>query len=99
WPGNVRELRHLLVRATLFAPAGVIGVEHLAHETPAPPRKSGTSLRAQVRDLEAKRIVEALERHGYNQVETAKALRIARGTLRSRMKELGLLGARTKSQS
>jgi len=99
WPGNVRELRHLLVRATLFAPAGVIGVEHLAHETPAPPRKSGTSLRAQVRDLEAKRIVEALERHGYNQVETAKALRIARGTLRSRMKELGLLGARTKSRA
>jgi two-component system response regulator AtoC len=98
WPGNVRELRNLLVRATLFAPGGVIGVEHLAHESPAPAKPAASTLHAQVRDLEARRIAEALERHGHNQVETAKALGIARGTLRSRMKELGLLPERTKSR-
>ncbi len=97
WPGNVRELRNLMVRATLFAPGDVIGVEHLAHEEPAAVRPVAATLHAEVRDLEARRIADALERHGQNQVETAKALGIARGTLRSRMKELGLLPERPKT--
>ncbi len=102
WPGNVRELRNVLVRATLFAPGSVIGLGHLEHEVlashPPPPRhiSETTTLASAVRDLEARRITETLERFHGNQVETAKALGIARGTLRSRMKELGLLPARTK---
>jgi DNA-binding NtrC family response regulator len=93
WPGNVRELRHVMVRAALFAQGARIGAEHL-HLAPAEPDSRATQagvLRAEVRELEKRRIVEALKRCGNNQVETAKELGIARGTLRSRMKELGLL--------
>jgi transcriptional regulator with PAS, ATPase and Fis domain len=92
WPGNVRELRNAMVRASLFA-AEKIGVEHFDLGSVASVARSAPEgpLHAQVRDLEKQRIVEALQRCGNNQVETAKVLGIARGTLRSRMKELGLL--------
>jgi DNA-binding NtrC family response regulator len=96
WPGNVRELRNAMVRAALFAQSGPIGVQHfeLARAPSAPQRAAftgGAPLRSEVRELERQRIVDALERCGHNQVAAARALGIARGTLRSRMKELGLL--------
>jgi DNA-binding NtrC family response regulator len=95
WPGNVRELRNAIVRAALFAKSGRIGAEHFEIAAPAPAASpapaSGGKLRPQVRELERQRILDALERCGHNQVAAAKALGIARGTLRSRMKELGLL--------
>jgi two-component system, NtrC family, response regulator AtoC len=93
WPGNVRELRNVMVRAALFARTGRIGVEHFEIASSAePPRGLGTgALRDEVRELEKKRVVEALAQAGDNQVAAAKALGISRGTLRSRMKDLGLL--------
>jgi transcriptional regulator with PAS, ATPase and Fis domain len=98
WPGNVRELRNVIVRASLFARGGRIDVEHFDLSTvrgapppvtPAP--GADRTLRHDVRELEKRRIVEALERCAGNQVQAAKALRIARGTLRKRMTELGLV--------
>jgi DNA-binding NtrC family response regulator len=97
WPGNVRELRNAMVRAALFAQSGPIGAQHfeLARGPSAPAhgaRPAGVGpLRSDVRELERQRILDALERCGHNQVAAARALGIARGTLRSRMKELGLL--------
>jgi DNA-binding NtrC family response regulator len=96
WPGNVRELRNAMVRAALFAQKGRIGVEHFEIAPSAAPAShgaggSGGKLRSEVRELERKRILDVLERCGNNQVAAAKALGIARGTLRSRMKDLGLL--------
>jgi two-component system response regulator AtoC len=110
WPGNVRELRNAMVRAALFARGGRIAARHLDMPSPAAPPAPTTSaanpgsapqaapavLRDEVRDLERRRIVETLERFHHNQVETARALGIARGTLRSRMKELGLLAAKAR---
>jgi transcriptional regulator with PAS, ATPase and Fis domain len=95
WPGNVRELRNAMVRAVLFARGGCIGVEHfeLASPRASDHTLESSALRSQVRELEKSRIVDALERCNHNQVATAKALGIARGTLRSRMRELGLLPA------
>jgi transcriptional regulator with PAS, ATPase and Fis domain len=97
WPGNVRELRNAMVRAALFAQLGPIGARHFEFDRGAyvPKAQAATTdgpLRAEVRELERQKIVAALERCGHNQVAAAKALGIARGTLRSRMKELGLLG-------
>jgi two-component system, NtrC family, response regulator AtoC len=91
WPGNVRELRNTIIRAALFARGERMGVEHfeVSEGAPAPPAAGGP-LRTEVRDLERRRIVEALARSGNNLSATAKALGIARGTLRSRMKELGV---------
>jgi transcriptional regulator with PAS, ATPase and Fis domain len=93
WPGNVRELRNVIVRAVLFARGGRIGVEHFEPaQVPTPSTRPGAgNLHGAVRELEHARIAEALEQCGHNQVETAKRLGISRGTLRSRMKELGLL--------
>jgi transcriptional regulator with PAS, ATPase and Fis domain len=99
WPGNVRELRNAMVRATLFAQGERIGSEHFELAPPMGVGGSSAGLAAlgpQVRDLEKQRIVEALDRCGNNQVETAKALGISRGTLRTRMREFGLLRAREK---
>jgi transcriptional regulator with PAS, ATPase and Fis domain len=98
WPGNVRELRNAMVRAALFAQGGCIGVDHFELASSHAPRLEAGSaaLRAQVRELEGCRIVEALERFRHNQVAAAKALRISRGTLRSRMKELGLLTGKAR---
>jgi DNA-binding NtrC family response regulator len=95
WPGNVRELRNTVIRAALFAQGGCIGVEHfeLAPVESTRRRATNAALRGEVRELEQRRIVEALERCRNNQVAAAKALGISRGTLRSRMRELGLLEA------
>jgi two-component system response regulator HydG len=91
----VRELRNTVIRAALFAQGGRIGVEHfeLAPVESTRGRATGAALRAEVRELEQRRVVEALERCRHNQVAAAKALGISRGTLRSRMRELGLLEA------
>jgi DNA-binding NtrC family response regulator len=102
WPGNVRELRNAMVRAALFAQHGTISVEHLG----LPAQKASLQvpraaddprvLRHEVRALEQRRIVEALEQCGQNQVRAARELGISRGTLRTRMRELGLLPLRNK---
>jgi transcriptional regulator with PAS, ATPase and Fis domain len=97
WPGNVRELRNAMVRAALFAEAGRIGEEHFelaAGAATDPPEREPSTLRARVRALEKQKIIEALDRCRNNQVETAKVLGISRGTLRSRMRELGMLPSR-----
>jgi DNA-binding NtrC family response regulator len=97
WPGNVRELRNAMVRATLFAEGGRIGEEHFdlaSGVTPEQADREPSTLRARVRAVEKQKIIEALDRCRNNQVETAKALGISRGTLRSRMRELGMLPSR-----
>jgi two-component system response regulator AtoC len=97
WPGNVRELRNVMVRAALFAQGERIGVEHfeIVASQEAAPTGAGT-LRAEVRELEKKRIVEAIARADENLSGAARALGISRGTLRSRMKELGLTAPSAK---
>ncbi len=97
WPGNVRELRNAMVRATLFAEAGKIGEEHfelVSEAVAVQPAHGASPLRARVRALEEQEIVETLRRCGNDQVETARVLGISRGTLRSRMRELGMLPSR-----
>jgi transcriptional regulator with PAS, ATPase and Fis domain len=97
WPGNVRELRNAMVRATLFAEGGRIGEEHFdlaSGVTPEQADREPSTLRARVRAVEKQKIIEALDRCRNNQVETAKTLGISRGTLRSRMRELGMLPSR-----
>jgi DNA-binding NtrC family response regulator len=97
WPGNVRELRNAMVRATLFAEGGRIGEEHFDLASAVAPEQADrepSTLRARVRAVEKQKIIEALDRCRNNQVETAKALGISRGTLRSRMRELGMLPSR-----
>jgi two-component system, NtrC family, response regulator AtoC len=93
WPGNVRELRNAMIRAALFARGELIGVEHFEIAKDKGKAPEAGTLRTEVRELERRRIVEALEQSGGNLSATAKALGVARGTLRSRMRDLDLDGS------
>src|SRR3569623_911189 len=53
-------------------------------------RRSSGSLANEVADLERKRIVETLEKHGGNQTQVARELGMSRGTLIARMEQYGL---------
>jgi transcriptional regulator with AAA-type ATPase domain len=97
WPGNVRELRSAMLRAALFAQGERIGVEHFEIAAAGPSAPVAGALRGEVRELERRRIVEALARSGGNLSGAARSLGIARGTLRSRMRELDVAPVAGKS--
>jgi DNA-binding NtrC family response regulator len=77
-----------MLRAALFAQGARIGVEHFELAAAREGAAGAGVLRTEVRELERRRIVEALERSDGNLSRAARELGIARGTLRSRMKEL-----------
>ena len=98
WPGHVRELATALERAMLFA--GEVLDEQHVHDAlgdgTKPSREPGAEpsadrpLADDLRELEKRRIVSALEQCSGNQSKAAQLLGIARGTLISRMAEFGL---------
>jgi PAS domain S-box-containing protein len=102
FPGNVRELANILERAFVLCHELTIGAAHLPPELirgggsrplkPSERRIAGARLsKRQGLSREARRLVEALEAHGWNRTRTARALGIARNTLWRRMKEYRLL--------
>ncbi len=86
WPGNVRELRNAMERATLMARGSLILLEHL-------PKRIQESVQQvsfdhpqdhahkKMEDIERDAILLALQQHGYNRSETARALGISRRAL------------------
>ena len=107
YPGNVRELRNILERAFVLAQGGRIEPEHLPPELSGVPPPGGARLKPSERRIlgrdqppststarltpPARRLVEALDAHGWNRTRTAAALGIARNTLWRRMRDYGLL--------
>jgi hypothetical protein len=87
WPGNVRELANVMERVALLSEESVVTLAALdlpvAGSTVPVPAPS--LLREALGTLERARIVEALERTGWNGVHAAALLRIPRTTLRRRM--------------
>ncbi len=110
WPGNVRELRNVVERAVVLATQEELGPEVLpaeiagAHpstrraQVPAVPGRTGESLAKLVEDYERRILVEELERHGYNQTETAKALHVALSTLNQKIQRLGIDARRRRAE-
>jgi two-component system response regulator HydG/two-component system response regulator AtoC len=92
WHGNVRELENIIERAVIFCPYDQITVECL-------PRKLSTLAETESRlegefnliEMERRVITKALEKTSWNQSRAADLLGITRKTLRTRMKNLGLL--------
>src|SRR5687767_13687749 len=90
WPGNVRELEHAIERAVILARGTSVTVREL------PPELSESRSRAQLGDtldlkeLEQRFIVKALERYDGNRRKAAEALNISPVTLWRKMKEYGL---------
>jgi DNA-binding NtrC family response regulator len=92
FPGNVRELEHILISATVFSKHQTIEAEELTIESQraaAAPMRGGESYR-DFKDAERERIVAALNTHGWNRAQAARALGIPRRTFYRRLKEHGI---------
>jgi PAS domain S-box-containing protein len=101
FPGNVRELKNVVEYAFVLCPGGMILPEHLPERlTPAigsegararvapPPDATGSSRR--LSDVEARLILETLERNGYQRLKTARELGISKTTLWRKIKHYGI---------
>jgi two-component system response regulator AtoC len=108
WPGNVRELINVIERAVLLNATGVIGpnefpFDETRQETIVPVKNEkdrivielppeGISYEAFERAL----IIAALARGQGNITRAARSLKVGRGTLRYKMKKLGIEPADAK---
>lgn len=104
WPGNVRELRNVVERAVVLATQEELGADVLpdsirgatgsaapqASEQDIHARRPGESLPEIVERFERQLLLGELERHGYSQTETAKALGVALSTLNQKLQRLGI---------
>jgi DNA-binding NtrC family response regulator len=106
WPGNVRELENVIERAVVIAEGPFVTIEDLPAEivrlsetqgamTPANGNGNGHGRparpgRAERHRREREEIARALRAAGGNKAEAARALGLARSTLVSRLKKLGM---------
>ncbi len=105
WPGNVRQLRNCLERAVLLCDHGVITLKEfppeVVHKTQPtahyPTYESQKEIFTtsqpttfELRELEKRQILSALERTGWHRGKTAKLLGISPSTLYRRLKEYNL---------
>jgi len=91
WPGNIRELENAIEHAFILCPQGLIQPEHLPEHLwreagAGPVAISNLSLKEQEKRL----LQEALERHGWRRMATARELGIDKNTLRRKIKRYGL---------
>ncbi len=87
WPGNIRELGHAVERAVLLAAGDTVHAADLALRAPA------AAVRLEdlpLEDVERLLIRKALDRHGGNVSQAAKALGLSRSALYRRIAAYGL---------
>jgi transcriptional regulator with GAF, ATPase, and Fis domain len=89
WPGNVRELRNVVAYALLEKEGDVIRPADLRFPRSSLARPA-VAPGATLGEAESRHVVEALERHGWNLAQTARALGISRNTLKGRIEKWGL---------
>ncbi len=93
FPGNIRELENSIERAVILAEQSVLRTEDFSFtiRTTADvvAGESGSGLQ-NLRDVEKKAIIAALEHNGGHREKTASDLGISRRTLLTKMKEYGL---------
>ena len=85
WPGKVRELENLIQRAVVLSAGKTLVTDGLDIN-----QTSQLSQATSLAEIEKRAIVQALERHNYNQTQTARELEIPRHVLLYRMKKLGI---------
>ena len=92
WPGNVRELENMIERAVVLNRTGTVEHKDLPEAVrdsavgPAPGAAPGT-----LREMERRRIREALRDAGGNKKLAARKLGIHRSTLYAKMRRYGLI--------
>jgi DNA-binding NtrC family response regulator len=96
WPGNVRELRNLVERLAILCDGPEIGDGDVASVVPDARRpradrfRAGASFHALVEEAEREIILGALDAHGDNVSDTARALGLERSHLYKKMRALGI---------
>ncbi len=101
WPGNIRELVNVLDRATILSSDPVLDFGKVP-TTGVPPLTRGDQGISSLREMEKRhidRVLRATNGQIYGQHGAAALLDINPNTLRSRMKKLGLGGARSFRKS
>lgn len=96
WPGNVRQLENMCKRLMVLSENGVISERDvtaaLSGPVNSPPINSTMpSYQDDIKTLEIKRILAALEQHGFNRQKASEFLGISTTTLWRRMKEYNLI--------
>lgn len=87
WPGNVRELQHTMEKIVILSSHDAIGVEDLNLSTSSRPITVSTKT---LDEIEKEALTIALNAHGGNILQAARALGITRQTLYNKMKRYGL---------
>jgi len=92
WPGNVRELENTVERAVILCPYDHVSVECVPHKfkliADEAEEEDGEF---DLLKIEKRVITKALDRTSWNQSAAAVMLGISRKTLRTKMKNLGLM--------
>ena len=90
WPGNLRELKNVIRRAVLFSGTDNIEqktLESLIKEKYSPSDSTFMSLKDEIRELEKKRISEAVLKTGGNKTKAAELLQISYKSFCEKLKE------------
>ena len=96
WPGNVRELENVIEHLVVLGKGELIRAEHLPAEIrEAKPRIANVALELpeggiSLEEVEKEILLQALERHNWNQSRAAKYLDITRKTLIYRMEKYAI---------
>jgi transcriptional regulator with PAS, ATPase and Fis domain len=92
FPGNVRELENIIERAFIVCQGSQIHLADLpAHvREPAGPVSPGSVTGGELRDVEARAVLDALRRHSGNRTKAAADLGIHRSTLHRKVRRLKL---------
>jgi Nif-specific regulatory protein len=100
WPGNVRELENAVERLVVMARGKTIVVSDLplTMRDSSIKSKYGTQLKealpTAIEDIEKTKIVDALEKTGWNQAKAARVLGITARQIGYKMKKYGILRTR-----
>jgi len=90
WPGNIRELENAIEHAFILCSSGLIQPQHLPEHL-QPKDLSGLLLTGLTLDeIEKRALWEALERHQWRRLATARELGIDKSTLRRKINRYGL---------
>jgi two-component system NtrC family response regulator len=97
WPGNVRELENVVEHMVVLGSSDVIGIQDLPPQIRnAASRINSINLKLpdegiDLEEIEKEILLQALERHQWNQTRAARYLNISRKTLIYRMEKFSLM--------
>lgn len=91
WPGNVRELENAIEHAFVLCQDELIHLRHLPSHLLPKDQSMLVPNGLTLKEVEKRAIEEALERHGWKKVATARELGIDKNTLRRKIKRLEIV--------